>query len=66
MQQPQADATWLGEHPEIERRYAGEWILIEDRRVIAHDTDIAVVLKVAESHPDALLAQAHEDEGLIL
>ena len=66
MEQIEDEATWLAEHPEIERQYAGEWLLIEGRRVIAHDADIAAVLEVAKSHPDALLAQAYGDEGLIL
>lgn len=66
MEQVDADAAWLAEHPEIERRYPGEWVLIENQQVIAHDTDLAEVLKVAESHPDALLIQAYGDEGLVL
>ena len=66
MQQPENDAAWLAEHPEEERRFAGEWILVENRRIIAHGADLSSVLKVAESHPDALLAQARGDEVLIL
>ena len=66
MEQAGTDGAWLADHPEIEQRYAGEWILVENQRIIAHDTDLAKVLKIAEAHPDALLAQAYGDEGLIL
>jgi hypothetical protein len=66
MDQVDADSAWLAEHAEVEQQYAGEWILVEGRRVVAHDSDLAAVLKAAESRPDALLAQAYGDEDLIL
>jgi hypothetical protein len=65
MEQAEKDFEWLTAHPEVERQYAGEWILVENEQVIAHDADLDVVLRVLESHPDALLAQAYGDEGLI-
>ena len=66
MVRPEMDAVWLAEHPDEEHRFSGEWILVENERIIAHDRELSSVLKVAEDHPEALLAQAHGDEGLIL
>ena len=66
MAQAESQLAWLAQHPEEERRFAGEWILVEDGRIIAHDADLATALRIARSHPDALLAQAHGDEGLVL
>ena len=66
MQQAEKELAWLAHHPDQEHRFAGEWVLVENGHIIAHDADLAAVLKVARSHPDALLAQAHGDEGLVL
>jgi hypothetical protein len=55
---------WLSDHPEQERQCAGEWILVEGDRIIAHSPALDEVLEVAKAHPDALLAQAHGDEAL--
>jgi hypothetical protein len=66
MEEVDRDFEWLAAHPEVEQQHAGEWILVEDERVIAHATDVGAVLKVAREHPDALLVQARGDEVLIL
>lgn len=66
MEQAEKDFEWLAAHPEVERRYAGEWILVENEQIIAHGKDLGAVLEIAKSHPDALLAQARGDEVLIL
>ncbi len=42
-----AENEWLNEHPEKLRPYAGEYVVVEGRRVVAHNKDAAVAVKTA-------------------
>jgi hypothetical protein len=46
---------WFLTHPEIETRYAGEYIAIIGEEVVAHGKDFKEVLKEAEKHGEAPL-----------
>src|ERR1700693_5160343 len=38
---------WLNEHPERLRPYAGEYVVVEGRRVVAHNKEAAVAVETA-------------------
>lgn len=42
--------NWLLENPEIETKYAGEYIAIIGESIVAHGYDFNKVLKEAEEH----------------
>lgn len=42
--------NWLLENPEIESKYAGEYIAIVGESLVAHGRDFQKVLKEAEKH----------------
>lgn len=47
---PKKEYTWFLEHPEIEEKYAGEYIAIVDDTVVAHGKDFKQVLEEAKKH----------------
>lgn len=38
---------WLNAHPEKLRAHAGEYVVVEGRRIVAHNTDAAVAVQTA-------------------
>lgn len=42
--------NWFLEHPDIEEKYAGEYIAIVDDQVVAHGKDFGDVLEEAKRH----------------
>src|SRR5271166_2764891 len=41
---------WLDKHPEKLRAHAGEYVVVEGRRIVAHHKDAAVAIQVARQH----------------
>jgi len=39
---------WLNEHPEKLRPHAGEYVVVEGRRIVAHSRDAAVAIQTAK------------------
>ena len=39
---------WLNEHPEKLRPHAGEYVVVEGRRIVAHSKDAAVAVETAK------------------
>jgi hypothetical protein len=42
------DADWAKSDPEVERQFAGQWVVPFERRIVAHGIDLAKVLQEAE------------------
>jgi len=42
------ELNWLLSHPEIEEKYAGEYIAVASDRIVAHGKDFKKVLEEAE------------------
>lgn len=42
------ELSWLLSHPEVENKYAGEYIAIAEDSIVAHGEDFKQVLKEAE------------------
>lgn len=55
MRQGQADNEWLQEHPEALKPYRGEWVVVHDRRVVAHSPDGREAARAVDprTHPGA-------------
>ena len=41
--------AWCRSHPEILRRYAGQWLVVEGEKVVAHGDDPAQLVKQARA-----------------
>jgi Family of unknown function (DUF5678) len=67
------DADWAKSDPEVEKRFAGQWVVPFERRIVAHGEDLEKVLQEAERlsflprerlvvcgvpHPESWLADA--------
>lgn len=42
------EMEWMNKHPEKLRPYAGEYVVVEGTRVVAHSTDAAEAIRVAK------------------
>jgi hypothetical protein len=61
---PTQDYSWIVEHPEIEEQYVGEWIAIQDKKVIAHSRNLQEVLHETSSLEPPPHITFVEEEGL--
>ncbi len=41
--------VWCRSHPEILRRYAGQWLVVEGEQIVAHGEDPARLVKLARA-----------------
>jgi hypothetical protein len=42
------DLLWATEDPDVQHKYAGQYVVPFQRRIVAHGTDLAAVLREAE------------------
>ena len=62
----QREMEWLSRNSVAVAQYAGEWVAIQDDRIVAHGTDLDSVLKTARRAGcvDPLVFEAwSQDEG---
>jgi hypothetical protein len=41
------DREWVDEHPEVLEPYRGQWVVIHNRRIVAHSPDAAEAARAA-------------------
>lgn len=61
------DHKWLAANGlEIQRKYSGEWIAVNNGRIVAHDRDFDKVAAMAQQlQVDALYTQIPEEDTII-
>jgi hypothetical protein len=57
MRQGEADREWLADHPDVLDPFRGQWVVVHNRRVVAHSPDGREVAAAASTsrYPGALL-----------
>lgn len=61
------EAQWLASHPEILRKYRGQYIAVSGERVIAHGKHLKTVLhKARKIDPEPLIDKVPVQDTLIL
>ena len=64
------DAHWAQHDPDVEILYGGQWVVVQERTIIAHGTDPAKVraeaAKILHCRPEELIlcAVPHSDSWL--
>src|SRR5438874_6414915 len=65
------DVHWAKHDPEVERQYAGEWVVAHNRTIVAHGTDMDAVRREAAERlgcpPEVLIVASilHPDSFLM-
>lgn len=63
----EVESTWLAKHPEVRKKYRGEYIAVSGQRVLAHGKILKDVMEQArKTDPNPLICKIPTQEILVV